>query len=448
MKAKNKYYAMKKIFFSLCVMSSFLAQAQQDNYTLKQCLELGLDKNFEIQIIRNQQQMLENDASAGNAGYLPVLDLRSNYSGNLDNMQQQQTTTGETVDYNNIYNQVFNAGINLDWTVFNGLKIRMNHKRLKEMQEQGELNTRLTIENFIADFTAEYYNYIGQTIRQKNLQYIVTLSEERLRIVDAGYTIGSMSRLDLQQAKVDLNSDKSMLIKQDEVLYSLQMQLNELMGEKDVEKLIHIADSIIDIKSSLNKEQLYDEMLKNNTLLKLYKQGETLAEIDLKSQKSENYPYLKLNAGYGYTFNTYQIGSLNRQQNLGLNYGLTLGYTLFDGMNRKRKQQNAKIELINSELEYQQTEMGVKVNFSNAWMAYQNNLKLIELEENNLETAKDNYDIAIERYKLGQLSGIELREAQNSLFAAEERLVQAKFNTKLCEISLLQISGKVSSYLE
>lgn len=81
------------------------------------------------------------------------------------------------------------------------------------------------------------------------------------------------------------------------------------------------------------------------------------------------------------------------------------------------------------------------------WMAYQNNMELTNLEKENLQTAHDNYDIALERYKLGDLSGIELREAQNSLLEAEDRLVQAQYNTKLCEISLIQISGNILSYI-
>jgi len=84
----------------------------------------------------------------------------------------------------------------------------------------------------------------------------------------------------------------------------------------------------------------------------------------------------------------------------------------------------------------------------NIWMAYQNNLELTSLEIENLQTARDNYEIAIERYKLGELAGIELREAQNSLLEAEERLLQARYNTKLCEISLMQISGQIMNYLE
>ena len=440
---------MKQILLLFCLILPFFINAQQDvSYTLKQCLSMGLERNYEIQIVRNQQQVLENNTSIGNSGYLPTLDLSSGYSGTLNDIEQRTASTGDITEFNGVNNQTLNAGVNLNWTIFDGFNVQTNYKRLKQLQQQGELNTLLTIENFISNFTAEYYNLIGQTIRLKNLQYIVKLSEERLRIVDAGYSIGSMSRLDFQQAKVDLNADRSMLIKQYEVLHALQMQLNELLGEENIEKLLTIADSTININLSLDKEGLYQGMLQNNTLLQIYKQGETLAELDLRSQRSQNYPYLRLNAGYGFTQNTYEIGANDRQRTLGLNYGATLGYTVFDGFNRKRKQQNAKIELKNKVLEYDKAEISIKVDFSNAWMAYQNNLGLIELEESNLETAKDNYEIAIDRYKLGQLSGIELREAQNSLFSAEERLVQAKYNTKLCEISLLQIGGKISSYLE
>ncbi|MDR1880738.1 MAG: TolC family protein, partial [Tannerellaceae bacterium] len=80
-------------------------------------------------------------------------------------------------------------------------------------------------------------------------------------------------------------------------------------------------------------------------------------------------------------------------------------------------------------------------------MAYQNNLNLWKLEKENLVAAQEYYQIAIERYKLKELSGIELREAQNSLLGAEERQSIAEYATKLCEISLLQLSGQIMNYL-
>ena len=81
------------------------------------------------------------------------------------------------------------------------------------------------------------------------------------------------------------------------------------------------------------------------------------------------------------------------------------------------------------------------------WQAYENNRRLLSLERQNVVAARQNYDIAYERYLIGDLSGIEMREAQKSLLDAEDRILVAEFNTKLCEISLLQLSGNISVYL-
>ena len=416
-------------------------------FDLKRCIEAGLQKNYDIRIMRNNQEISDNNLTVGNAGYLPSVDLTTGYSGSVNNTTQN-LANGEKNKNNGIHNQLLNAGVNLNWTVFDGFNIQTNHQRLKELQKMGELNTRLTIENFVSGLTSEYYNYIQQNIRLKNLKSAVKLSKERLRIVEARYEIGAGSRLDLQQAKVDFNSDSSRLIKQYEVLYTSRISLNQMMAADNIEQLIVTTDSIIEFNQFINKDDVWQKTLSSNTFLLLSNKNKNLSLLDLKTAQSENYPYLKLNAGYGYTKNIYNTGTIDNQNNLGLTYGLTLGFNLFDGFNRKRKQKNARIEVENKELQYEQTILSLKADFSNMWMAYRNNIDLTNLEKENVETAKENHEIAIERYKLGDLSGIELREAQNSLLEAEERLVQAEYNTKLCEISLMQISGQVVSYSE
>ena len=416
-------------------------------FDLKRCIETGLQKNYDIRIMRNNQEISDNNLTVGNAGYLPSVDLTTGYSGSVNNTTQN-LANGEKNKNNGIHNQLLNAGVNLSWTVFDGFNIQTNHQRLKELQKMGELNTRLTIENFVSGLTSEYYNYIQQNIRLKNLKSAVKLSKERLRIVEARYEIGAGSRLDLQQAKVDFNSDSSRLIKQYEVLYTSRISLNQMMAADNIEQLIVTTDSIIEFNQFINKEDVWQKTLSSNTFLLLSNKNKNLSLLDLKTAQSENYPYLKLNAGYGYTKNIYNTGTIDNQNNLGLTYGLTLGFNLFDGFNRKRKQKNARIEVENKELQYEQTILSLKADFSNMWMAYRNNIDLTNLEKENVQTAKENHEIAIERYKLGDLSGIELREAQNSLLEAEERLVQAEYNTKLCEISLMQISGQVISYSE
>ena len=169
--------------------------------------------------------------------------------------------------------------------------------------------------------------------------------------------------------------------------------------------------------------------------------------MDYKKVNSRNYPYLRLNTGYGYTLNRYDVSSTKSRGNLGFNAGLTLGFNIFDG-NRRRERHNAEIAIENARLQRNQVELSLRADLSNLWQAYKNNLEMLNLERQNLVTARDNHEIAMERYMLGTLSGIEMREAQKSLLDAEERMLSVEYDTKLCEISLLQISGKIVQYLE
>ena len=416
-------------------------------YTLKSCLEQGLLNNYSLRIVRNEEQVSKNNATPGNAGFLPTLDLSAGYKGSIDNTETKARATGETTKDNGVFDQTLDAGINLNWTIFDGFNITANYQRLKELAHQGETNTRIAIEDLIANIAAEYYNYVQQKIRLKNFRYAVSLSRERLRIVEERYHIGNFSRLDYQQAKVDFNADSAQYMKQQELLHTSRIQLNELMANKDVDQPFIIQDSLINVTAALNFEELWNATLEINASLLKAEQNNTLARLDYKKVCSRDYPYVRMNGGYGYTLNKYDISANSRRSNLGLNFGVTVGFNLFDG-NRRRERKNARIAVQNARLEREQLEQALRADLSNLWQAYQNNLQMLNLERQNLVAAKETHAIAMERYMLGNLSGIEMREAQKSLLDAEERILSAEYDTKLCEISLLQISGKVARYME
>ena len=439
---------MKRLLFiiaSSCL--PFVVQAQQPTYTLKSCLENGLQNNFSLRITHNEQQISKNNATLGNAGYLPTLDFSAGYKGTVDNTTTKLRETGESSSEKGIFDQTMNVGLNLNWTIFDGFNISTNYKRLKELERQGETNTRIAIEDFVASLAAEYYNYVQQKIRLANFRYATTLSKERLRIVEERYHIGNFSRLDYQQAKVDFNADSAKYMKQQELLHTSRINLNELMANANVDQAIRIADSIIFVNGKLNYEELWNATLATNANLLKAEQNTMLAQLDYKSVNSRNYPYLKLNTGYGYTFNKYDVNTIDSRGNLGFNGGVTIGFNIFDG-NRRREKRNASIAITNTRLQRQQLELTLRADISNLWQAYQNNLQMLKLERQNLVAAKENHEIAMERYMLGNLSGIEMREAQKSLLDAEERILSAEYDTKLCEISLLQISGNVLKYME
>lgn len=414
---------------------------------LDECLRIGLEHNFDIRIMRNKQDISDRNVTWGNAGLLPTIDASTGYNVKSDNANQTLVDDVEEKSIRNNNTKALNASVNLNWTVFDGFDAQTNYQKLKELRSMGELNTQLTVESFIANLSAEYYNLVQETMRMKNLKSAVTLSREQLRIVEARYQIGSLSRLDLQQARVDFNADSSRLIRQYEVLNTSRIKLNELMGVEDVETSLIAADTVITLKPIESKDVLWSSVLSQNILLQLTQKDILLSQLDLKNIQSRYYPYVRLNTGYGFSHFNYDMGSFDKQRTWGPNVGVTVGINIFDGFNTRREQRNAHTRIDNRQLESEQMRLSIKSDFSNMWQSYINNQELFNLEKENVENARENYEIAIERYKLGDLAGIRLREAQNSLLEAEERLVTSQFNIKLNEIALKQISGRVSDYL-
>ena len=433
------------IFLSLLLSFSYSIVAQVIN--LEECLTIGLEQNFDIRIKRNEQTISDRNVTWGNAGLMPTIDATTGVNLKSDNANQTPADGSEENSIRNNNTQALNASVNLNWTIFDGFNAQTNYKKLKELRSMGELSTQLTIESFIANLSAEYFNLVKETMRMQNLKSAVKLSGEQLRIVEARYQIGDLSRLDLQQARVDFNSDSSRLIYQYEVLNTSRIRLNELMGVDSVETPLVAADTSIVLTPIAPKDVLWNSVLTSNILLQLTQKDIALSQLNLKNIESRYYPYVRLNTGYGFSHFNYDVGSFDKQRTWGPNVGVTVGINLFDGFNKRREQKNARTRIENTKLEREQMQLAIKSDFANMWQSYLNNLELFQLEKENVEVARENYNIAIERYKLGDLAGIRLREAQNSLLDAEERLVTAQYNIKMNEIALKQISGRVTDYL-
>ena len=422
------------------------ASADARPTTLKECLEKGLSKNYSLRIIRNEEQMAANNATMENAGLLPSVSLSAGYSGSAygNNTTPRE---GDVVKNRGIYDDGLDVGVDLSWTLFDGFKTVANYDRLRELSLISSTQTRLAVEDYIAELTAEYYNFVQQRQRLQNYESAVELSRERLRIVFERWVIGSLSRLDLLQARVDFNADSAQCLKQRELLASSRIRLHELMAQDSLDVNFATVDDDIELLVLPAFDSLWIQTKGNNASMIMAAQNRTLADIELRSVRSRNYPYVKLGGGYGYRTNHYGAGATLRRNQWSGDVGLTVGFNLYDGK-RRSEQRNARIAVKNAELEQYDLTLALYTDLADLWQAYENNRMLLALEKENVIAARENYDIAHERYLLGDLSGIEMREAQKSLLDAEERILVAEYNTKLCEISLLQLSGGITVYME
>lgn len=433
-------------FFILFLFGNNAPAAAQEVLDLGRSIQIGLEQNFSLQVARNREDIAAKNYTKGNAGMLPRLSASYRYGGTINSTHQNLSEGGEN-NINNVHNTSGNAGITLGMTIFRGFQAQNVYQKLGEQAQLEQLYTQMSIEDLVARIASEYNYYLQQQILYKNMAYAVSLSRERVRIDEQRYLLGSASKMQLLQSQVYLNADSSRYTSQNEVLRSSQIRLNELLAVDNLGENFIIEDTLIQLTESLNYDSLLMQALTYNTSLQIASKNQLVSELDYKIVTSRSYPYLEASTGYGYNHNGYEQGAFRNQQVWGFNYGLTLGIDIFDGNNRRRERAVSRIEIENREIQYNEVEQSVKADLLTIYSAYENNLRLIRLEEQNLETARENLTIALERYKLGDLAGIELREVQKSLLDAEERLISVKYQTKLAEISLLQISGNIMDYL-
>ncbi|MDR1340508.1 MAG: TolC family protein [Prevotellaceae bacterium] len=435
---------IKTVFavFACCTGSGALYA--QNTVSLSECLKIALENNYSLQIVKNENEIAGNNYTRANAGFLPSVDASASYSGSVGNNSSSDFFDNNTKTKGQVANSG-SAGVNASWDIFSGYKAQAKYAQLKELKEISDLNTRFEIENLIANVTAEYYYLVQQEQHKNNLEFILSISKERVRIVGINYELGSRSKMELLQAQVDFNSDSSALVRQKQQILTSEIRLKTLMGQLNRAQIV--PDSSVYLLPELVFASLHEKTLDENTQLQIAAKQVNISEHEFKIIRSSSFPYVRLTSGYNYNFNFYNKGTTKKSNSTGLDYGLTVGVPIFDGGNRRREIKNAQIAKKNRELAQLEAQLDVEAKLQEIYSSYSNYLSLIKVERQNLKTAHENFAIAAERYRLGELFGIDMREAQNSLLDAEKRLLDVEYNAKIDEISLMMLAGNAMEYL-
>lgn len=410
----------------------------QEQLSYEQALRIGLENNYDIRIVATEQQINQNNVTLGNAGFLPTVDARVTRNYNR-NDTRDQFSNNEPREINNLKTQSTNTGVFLNWTIFDGFGMFINYDRLQAIEKSGSLLTKVTIEAALADISNAYFEVVRQARKIQAIEDAIAISEERVELTQAQYEVGMSAKVEILRAQVDYNADRSERLLQQEVLQNARITLNQLLG-RDPNIDFMASDSIV-VDPSLQYNQISSGLGANITLQRLQLERE-LALLDLKSARSLRLPFVNLNGAYSSNQSeqnpaivAQQIGT-NVRESIGFSYGVSLNLPIFNGFEVRRQTQNARIAMESSSLAFQREQNRLQSEVARAYNLYSNRLQLLQLEESNLLLAQENSTIALERYRLGLLTAIELREAQRNELVAANRLIDIKYEAKAAETQL------------
>lgn len=424
------------VFFILLLIVSLPVQAQE-KITLEDCIGKALEANYSIKMVRNQEKIAENNANY--APFLPTVALDAEQNQRLTDSKTR--VGGEVDETSGLASDAYSAGVSLNWRLFDGMSMFTTYTKYQEMLAIGELNTQMSMENLVVNVSEAYYNVIVQHSKLDAAKHSLALSSERFNEAHDKYVLGVLSGLELQQAKIDLNADSSKYMKQKELLKSAYISLNMIMNS-DLQRAMYVQDTIV-LQSPLVYEELYHNTLAMNTTLLIARKDQKISALDVRIARSALFPTLDFNTGYNYSRTTTPAANTSLNRSNGFYWGFALKMNVFNRTENIRKIRNAKLEQENVEWSYRDVELQTLADLAQLYNTYENNLQIVNFENESAEVAFENLDAALEKYKLGTLSGIEFREFQRSYIDAVDRKLSAIYQAKVSELSLLLISGQV-----
>lgn len=439
---------IKRFFLPLLLFFTVTASAQR-LLTLEEAIAMALQNNYDILLSRNDSAVAALDYSYRNAVFLPRVNATAGATWN-SNTQKQTLADGSKRRVKGLNSNNINAALNLNWTLFDGLKMFATRDKAEQLIKLGELAIKNQIINTVATVINTYYNIVRQKQLLKAIEEQMSLSFERVKLAQYKLDIGVGAKPDVLQSRVDNNAQKAIQLQQQAIIAQLKEQLNQVMnlpaGRQTASDIgpYDVVDSI-PIITDLSLGDIQNGLATNNPILDITRKNIDIAGFTLRELQAEKWPTVSFNTVYNFTRTNNQtvINPFSPlfNQSRGFNYGLTAAIPILNNFNNKRQVRQAQLNIEYQQLVLENQQSQLNLSVINAFLEYERQKKALALEEENILLARENVDIVFQVYKLNSNTLIQLKEAEKSLQDAQTRLITARYNTKLAETELLRLKG-------
>jgi outer membrane protein TolC len=427
---------IERILIVFCLLMSFSRTQGQVMLSLEDAVGIALKNNYDVSVARNNADLARVNNTLGNAGMLPYLQITGtdNYSLNNVNMN---LSSGSTITSPSASSNVFNAGLGLSWTLFDGTKMFITKSKLSQIEQLGDIQFKDQVQQTVFDVTVAFFQVVVQKQELLAIRDVMAYSVERVRILQKGYEAGIAHKNDLLQAKIDLNVNKEAEINQIDNIRNSKRALNQVLA-RDPESEFDVADTI-PLNWEPDPAELMKKLYTSNTSVLSFQKQNDIAGLSLKEYKTYYLPKLNLNASYNYYQSNSSASNVMSNRTYGPQVGGSLIIPLYQAGNVLRQVRSARIQLQSSQFNLENVKLAVNTQLKTALTDYEDQKTLLGLEKENLVLAKENLRISLERLRLGQTTALEVRQAQESYANSLARLYSFEFNVKVAETKLKQL---------
>ena len=436
----KRYYKIAFFLLSLVVICASALQAQDTMMTAQEAIKTAIENNYGVIISKNEIEIGSINNSWANTDFIPKISATATKQVGVNNLEQKLSNGTVTTKKGNS-SQNLNAGLAVNWRIFDGFKMFATKKRLEELERNGEYSFRKNLNETIYNVISSYYNIVTLNEQKKATLEQISLYNDRYTLSQRRFEIGTGAKYEVLQAQVDLNEQRSNLLTLQNSIATSKASLLNLLGKKP-DTNFNVVDTILllplpafaDVQDKISKENP-DVLLANSQLY--------ILQQEKKEINAARLPSVDLNGYYNFARSSSGAGFNLFNQTYGPSGSVGISVPLFSGIVIKKQLQISDIQIKNQQITIDQTKNNLQTDLNNAYINYSNALKSIELEQNNLVLAKENIMIAMERYKRLNITSVELRQIQISYNDARNRLYGALYQAKMAEATVALLSGDI-----
>ncbi len=431
----------KLSIFSMFIFISLFCSGQ-DVFTFEEVIKIALEENLEIKIKENKFIQADNIANFGSAGLLPKIDIIGSVSGNKG-ISSLEFATDEfpAIDDMDSESSSYNGNLQLSYNIFNGLASIYTLRKLNKLSDISSLEMQIEIERVILNVAKQFYDIAFLQEQLEIQKELISISNERYDRLKLQYSFGNVSKLDLLSAQIDLSSDSIQFISCITELNNAKNVLNQTLN-RNIKTNFTVVNSI-DLEANLNLEDLSSKVKSNNNYIILQQYRTDLTKTDEKMHYSSFLPKVNLNAQYGYNKSESNTSLILNQDYMGFTAFLNVSWNIFDGLTRRKKLQNAKIEVESNKLQLISIQKQIERELINVYNQYTNTINLIKIGERSVSTAEKFFERAQNQFYQGSITKNEFRLSQLDLSSSKSMLNKHIYNAKLAELKLYSLCGEI-----
>ncbi len=433
---------MKKYKIGIFIAMIFVAVMlnAQELLTPEDAVSYALNKNFDIVLAKNDADIAKINNNKATAGMFPKINISTGDVFNLSNVNQK-FTTGQTVNKNWVPINSFNAGLNMNWTIFDGMRMFATKDRLAALQSLSDIQLKNQIQNTVAQVLEAYYDISRQIQQIKALQETAKISEERVALSQKKLDVGYSDKTPLLQAKVDFSTQKINILQQQTILQQKKILLNNLMG-RAANTDFSVVDTItVDVLPEW--ENIKDSSVANNYLVQSALKNIDIAKFQHKEINAQRMPSINVTSGYTFTQNNSKAGLQLFNRSYGPTFGLNAIIPIFNGGMVKKQLEASAVNIASQEVQLAQVKNNLDAQVLSAYQNFDYAQKVLQLNEETVQAARENVEITLERFRLNESNSLDIRTAQSSLEDALYNVILARYNAKIAEIELKKLSNKL-----